>query len=204
MVAEKTPNCVSPQQYLEQEEQAEFRSEYWNGEILAMSGGSAAHNRILRNLTRRLGNQLDGSTCDSFASESRVRISECNAYFYPDAFIVCGGAQTEATQMETVLNPVAILEVLSPSTEATDRGRKFACYRTLASLQYYVLIEQARPAIDLYTRQPDGGWLLTILSGPEAMLSLETVGVALPLSEIYQRVEFTPPVETSEMPAPAE
>jgi Uma2 family endonuclease len=184
---------ISPEEYLAQERMAEVRSEYWNGEIVAMAGGSRNHNRILRNLTRRLGNQLEDGPCEPFSSETRVRVPACNTYFYPDALIVCGETLYEDTEAETLLNPSVIVEVLSPGTEAADRGRKFACYRTLPSLKYYLLIAQDALEIDLFTRQEEGQWLLTALTGLEATLVLEEIGVVLPFTEIYQSVEFSPP-----------
>jgi len=198
MVALSSKKRVSVQQYLASEPQAEFRSEYWNGEIVAMAGGSPAHNRILRNLTRRLGNQLDGSVCEPYASETRVRVPECNAYFYTDALIVCEGALLDDGLTETVLNPTVIVEILSPTTESADRGRKFACYRTVSSLLLYVLIQQDAPAVDVYARQADARWLLTALTGMESTLALEAVGVSLPFSEIYQGVEFPPHLAISD------
>jgi Uma2 family endonuclease len=191
MVAIPKPPYITPQQYLEQEQTAEVRSEYWNGEIVAIAGGTRNHNQIIRNLNRRLGNLLEGSPCKPFSSETGVRVSDCNTYFYPDAIIVCGEAEYEETEAETLLNPTVILEVLSPSTEAADRGRKFACYRTLASLQYYLLIEPDMPAIDLYTREANGIWQFSTLTGLDAILTLDRLGIALPLTEIYQAVEFT-------------
>jgi Uma2 family endonuclease len=104
--------------------------------------------------------------------------------------IVCGEAQYEDVETETLLNPTIIIEVVSPYTEGADRGRKFACYRTLPSLTHYVLVEPNAPSIDLYDRQPDGRWLLTALSGLEATLTVDTAGLALPLADIYQRVKF--------------
>lgn len=188
---------VTPEQYLLQEDLAEFRSEYWNGKIVAMSGGTPKHNQIGRNLALRLGIQLDRSPCKLFLTETRVRVPECNTYFYPDAMIVCGTPEYEAGEAEMVRNPTVIFEVLSPGTEAVDRGRKFACYRSLPSLQLYVLIQQDAPAIELYARQPDDTWLLTPLTGLEATLFLNTVGVTLPFTEIYQDVVFPPPLTIS-------
>jgi Uma2 family endonuclease len=190
MVAASRKRFVPPNEYIARERKAEFRSEYWNGEMIAMAGESRNHNRILRNLTRHLGNQLDGSPCEPFSSETRVRVPECNSYFYPDALIVCGEGRYENVEAETLLDPAAIMEVLSPATEAADRGRKFACYRTLPSLMYYVLIEQDAPGIDLYVRQEDGRWLLSSLSGLEAMLVLDRIGVSLRLADIYERISF--------------
>lgn len=188
---------VTPQQYLQQEDLAEFRSEYWNGEVVAMSGGSPRHNQIIRNLALGLGIQLRGSSCKLFLDQTRVYVSECNTYFYPDVFIVCGQPQYEEGASEMVRNPTVIIEALSSSTEAVDRGRKFACYRSLPSLQLYILIQQDASAIEMYARQTDDTWLLTPLTGMEATLLLNLVGVTLPFSEIYQDVTFPPPLEMS-------
>ena len=188
-------NYVTPEQYLLQEDAAPFRSEYWNGEIVAMSGGTHRHNQVGRNLVRCLGNQLDGSPCQLFYIETRVRVVECNAYFYPDAMIVCGPPQYEESATEMVRNPTVIIEVLSSSTEAIDRGRKFACYRTLPSLQVYILIQQDAPIVEVYARQPDETWLLTVLTGMDATLLIQLAGVALPFREVYQDVVFPPPLE---------
>lgn len=181
---------VTPTQYLQNESGAELRSEYWDGEVVAMAGGSPVHNRIVRNLTRRLGNQLDGSHCEPFTSETRVHIPHCNSYFYPDASVVCGAVQTTDEATETILNPIVIFEVLSPTTEATDRGRKFACYRSLPSLECYVLIEQETPAVDLFLRQTDGTWLLLAQTGLENFLPLTAIGITLTFSELYQGITW--------------
>ncbi len=193
---------VTPEQYLQQEDLAEFRSEYWNGEIVAMSGGTPRHNQIIRNLVRRVGNQLDGSPCNLFLGDTRVRVRECNTYFYPDAFIVCGQPQYEEGASEMVRNPTVVFEVLSSSTEAVDRGSKFACYRSLSSLQLYILIQQDAPIVEVYARQPDDTWLLTVLKGMETTLRLDLAGVTLPFGEIYQDVTFPPPLEMSPVEGP--
>ncbi len=157
-----------------------------------MAGGSRNHNRIVRNLTRRLGNLLEGSRCEPFSSDTRVHIPACNTYFYPDAQIVCGEVHYDAEEAETLLNPSVIIEVLSPTTESVDRGRKFDCYQTLDSLIYYVLIEQDAPKIGFYKRQTDGDWLFSTRSGLDATLILDAIGVSLLFAEIYQAVEFPP------------
>ncbi len=181
---------VSPARYLENESGAELRSEYWDGEVVAMAGGSPVHNRIVRNLIRRLGNLLEGSHCEPFTSETRVHIPRCNSCFYPDASVVCGTIETTDEATETILNPIAIFEVLSPATEAAERGRKFACYRSLSSLECYVLIEQETPAVDLFLRQPDGTWLLLAQTGIENVLPLTAIGITLTFSELYKGITW--------------
>lgn len=191
MSAELQSRRISPEEYIACERCAASRSEYWDGTIVGMAGGSPAHNRIVRNLTRRLGNQLDGTNCEAFASETRVLVPACNAYFYPDIAVSCGSAEYEAGEAETLLNPAVVIEVMSRGTEAADRGRKFACYRALPSLRYYILIEQDAPALDLYIRQDNDTWRLVPMHGLEAILTITAAGITLPLTEIYERVAFT-------------
>ncbi len=200
MVAVRSKAYVSARQYLDQERQAEYRSEYWDGEIVGMAGASRSHNRITRNLTRWLTALLEGSGCEAFATETRVRVQECSAYFYPDMLIVCGDIQADEADVDTILNPTVLMEVLSPSTEAVDRGKKLTCYRTLPSLQTYVLIAQDTPRIDLYERQTDDRWMLSTLTGLNGRLVLEAVAVTLPLMDIYRNVELPSAVLSQEEP----
>ena len=127
--------------------------------------------------------------CEQYLSDTRLYSQECQAYFYPDSQIVCGEAHNAKTEAETLLNPTVVIEVPSKSTEATDRGYKFECYRTIASLQAYVLIDQYAYAIDVHTREPDGSWRETFVRGQDAMLDLSLCGVMAPLSKVYEGVE---------------
>ena len=183
-------SAVSVEEYLRRELRAEHRNEYWNGTIVAMSGASQSHNRIFVNLVRHLGNQLHGGQCSLFGSETRVYAAACTSYFYPDVQIVCGKVQRAPTEAETLLNPTVIIEVLSESTAAVDRGRKFACYRTLESLQHYILIDQYDYAIDVHVRRPDGTWNESFLRGLDARLQLESYGISLPFADVYDGVEI--------------
>src|SRR5690606_10230218 len=131
----------------------------WDGEVYAMGGGSLAHNRIVRNLVRHLGNALEGSSCEVLPSDLRVRIPGGDRYVYPDATIVCGPIEVEG-KADVLLNPSTIIEVLSPSTAAFDRGDKFAGYRLIASLHEVVFISQHARSVECYTRQADGSWVL--------------------------------------------
>lgn len=184
---------MTPSDYLLLERQAESKSEYLNGRIYAMSGASRNHNRITVNLARRLGNQLGGSSCEPFVNDMRVKVSPTGLYTYPDAVIVCGEPRFEDQQVDTLLNPTVIIEVLSDSTEAYDRGDKFAHYRTLASLTDYLLVAQNRPRIEHYVRQADGQWLYSAADDLEAQVEIATVGCVLRLAEVYERVTFAEP-----------
>lgn len=181
---------ISPADYLALERQAETKSEYLNGCIYAMAGASRNHNRITVNLARRLGNQLSGKPCEPFVNDMRVKVSPTGLYTYPDVVVACGEPRFEDQHLDTLLNPTAIIEVLSDSTEAYDRGDKFAHYRALESLSDYLLVAQNKPRIERYSRQPDGRWIYSVADGPDARMEIAAIGCALHLAEVYDRVEF--------------
>src|SRR3989442_732099 len=165
---------VTPEQYLALERQAETKSEYFAGEIFAMAGASPEHSIITVNLTRELSSQLLERPCQVYSSDMKVRVTE-DLYVYPDVSVVCGEAQFAGEEREVLLNPTLIVEVLSPSTEAWDRGGKFEQYRQRESLQEYVLIAQGRPHVERYARQADGQWLVTEVNGLEAVPALPSI-----------------------------
>ncbi len=181
----------TPEQYLEMERQADHKSEYVNGEILAMAGASLTHNRINRNIGQRLANQLEGRPCESFTNDLRVRVSPTR-YTYPDAVVACGDLELEDDNLDVLLNPVVIFEVASPSTVHDDRGWKFAHYRRLPTLVDYILAYQYQPLVEHYTRHGQDLWTLRELNGLAATLHLPSIGCELPLSQIYARVTFEP------------
>ena len=185
-----------PEQYLEMDRKAEFRSEYVNGEILAMAGASRVHNRITLNAGAMLTALLRGSPCEPFTNDLRVAVSPTR-YAYPDVVVACGGPQFIDGQLDTLLNPTVIMEVLSPTTAGDDRSWKFAHYRRLETLSDYVMLSQFQPFIEHYTRQ-ETQWVLTEVAGLDAVLRLPSIGCDLPLTAIYERVEF---VLDPEMPA---
>ncbi len=187
----------TPEQYLELERKAEHKSEYWNGEIVAMAGASLSHNRITLNIGRKLGNQLDGSPCEPFVNDLRVRVSPTK-YLYPDVAITCGDPVFEDAELDTLLTPQVVVEVLSSSTANDDRGIKFAFYRQIESLTDYVMVSQAEPLVEHYARQDNNHWLLAVLRGMDAVLHLPSIGCELPLSEVYARVVFPPAAEAEE------
>lgn len=198
MVAYPKPESILLTTYFEREETAETKTEYHDGVLASMAGASPAHIRITTNLTRLLGNQLEGSSCEPFGSDMRVMIPDCNAVFYPDLTVTCGAPQFTEHNLATLLNPTLIVEVLSPSTERVDRGMKFDCYRTLPSLQAYVLVSQDEPRVALYTRQSDGSWRYDVATGLEATLVLQAIDCELRLTDVYARVVF-PPAATLEI-----
>lgn len=185
---------MTPQEYMEYEGQTEVRNEYYDGVIVAMTGDSPEHNKITFNLIAELGPQIKGSDCTGFSSDMRVSVPACNKYFYPDGLITCGEPlYEELAGLRSLRNPTLIIEVLSESTEAKDRGEKFICYQTLESLSIYVLVTQYRPQIEVYTRQADGSWRYEVLQGMESVLTLPAIGCELRFVDVYARVEFPAP-----------
>jgi Uma2 family endonuclease len=181
---------ITPQEYLARERLADFRSEYYNGEMFAMSGASWEHTLIKDNVARHAGNQMEGGPCVVLTSDLRVKVDATGLYTYPDVVLVCEEPQFEDDVFDTLLNPRVVVEVLSESTEAYDRGIKFGHYRRVPSIQEFVLIAQDRPLVERFVRQPDDTWVLTTFSDLSQTFSFATIPVKIPLAEIYRNVEF--------------
>ncbi len=186
---------LTPEEYLARERRAETKSEYLRGEMFAMSGASREHNLIAGNVSRELGQQLRERPCEVYQADMRVKVSPTGLYTYPDVTVACGELQFEDAEVDTLLNPTVLVEVLSPSTADYDRGGKFAHYRRLASLQEYILVSQDRPLVEHYVRQGSDQWLLTEQRGLEDTLVLPSIGCQIPLAEIYLKVRFAPTEE---------
>jgi Uma2 family endonuclease len=178
----------SPAEYLVRERAAAYKSEYYGGEVVAMGGASRAHGRIVTALLVSVVGRLQGRPCDVFSSDIRVRIREAAAYVYPDLIVVCEEAQWADGRFDVLLNPTVVVEVLSPSTERLDRGRKADAYRRLPSLREYVLLAQDAPRAEVYRREPDGAWACEVVQGLDGTLRLASIGCTLPMAEVYERV----------------
>ena len=181
---------VTPEEYLQREKDAEFRSEYFRGEMFAMAGASANHNLIVLNAGASLREQLKKKPCRVYPSDLRLRIETTSLYTYPDLSVVCGEPKLETNGVDVLLNPVVLVEVLSDSTEAYDRGKKFEHYRTIPSLKHYVLIAQDRHSIDCFSRKPDGSWVLTSCQALDEKVELEAIDSQLAAAEVYDKVVF--------------
>ncbi|MSU78045.1 MAG: Uma2 family endonuclease [Gemmataceae bacterium] len=181
---------LTPQEYLARERKAEFKSEFYRGEMFAMAGASWEHTSVKDNVARYAGNQLDDGPCRVRTSDLRVKVDATGLYTYPDVIIVCDEPQFEDGVFDTLLNPLALMEVLSDSTEKFDRGTKAGHYRRIPSLKEYILIAQDEPLVERYVRQPDDSWLLTEFRGPAQTLTLASVPVKLALADIYRGVAF--------------
>ncbi len=203
MVAPAVQTRLTPEEYITFERKALpdaeiIRHEYINGELIAMSGVSRAHNLITGNISGELRTLLRGSECETYANEMRVSTPTTTSYFYPDVVVVCEKPRFEDDVFGTLLNPIILVEVLSPSTQVYDRREKFAHYRQLASLQEYVLVFQDKVLVEHYRRQEKLGtapvtgkdWLFTDFETLEEILPLTSIQCELPLQEIYERVTF--------------
>ncbi len=189
MTAQPEKKKYTPSEYLALEEKAETKSEYWNGEIVAMSGAKIDHQQITMNISRVLGNKLYGK-CRVFASEMKVWVKKRNKFFYPDITIICDNPNFYKNRRDTIDNPRMIIEVLSKSTASFDRAEKFLSYQTLASLEEYVLISQEKAAVEQYIKREDGNWIFQATIGLESSVKFTSIETALSLQEIYDLVEF--------------
>ena len=192
---------MTPEEYLVWERAAETKHEYAAGKLYSMAGTSRQHVRISVNLVRHLGNALAGKTCEVFNNDLRVWIPRRRAYNYPDVIVVCGEAEFLDNQFDTLLNPVLVIEVLSPSTARRDLNTKFRDYRSLDSFAEYVVIAQDERAIEHFVKREDGIWAIQEV-GDE--LRLVSVPVVLSLNEIYARVEFSEEPKNTEEGQPVE
>jgi Uma2 family endonuclease len=183
---------LTPEQYLEIERKAEFKSEYYHGEMFAMAGASFAHSQVVMNASGELRNQLRGRPCQPVTTEVRVCVTSDGLYTYPDVVVVCGKPQFLDKKFDTLLNPTVIIEVLSETTESYDRNKEFELYCALESLKEYVMISSLRVRAERYTREPDGTWNYDGKTRMEDTIDLRSIDCHLRLADVYERVEFTP------------
>lgn len=183
---------ISSEEYLRRERLAEYKSEYLNGEIFAMSGASRAHNLITMNLSVSLGQQLKGRPCEAYAGDMRLKVRASGLYTYPDVAVVCGEPQFEDSELDTLLNPTVLFEVLSQSTERYDRMAKTFYYRSIDALVEHVLVAQHKVHLEQYVRQTSGEWLLIEYTSPEQIVTLGSIECSLQLTDVYDKVRFDP------------
>ncbi len=181
------------EEYLELERKAEYKSEFLNGQIFAMAGASLAHCAITVNLTAEVVIHLRGKSCQAFSNDMKVRTSRPGLYAYPDLTIVCDEPKFHDEQKDVLINPTVIFDVLSPSTEAFDRGGKFFRYQNIESFTDYVLIAQDEARVEHFIRQADDAWLLYIVRGLDKKLQLASIDCTISLAGIYDRVAFPEP-----------
>jgi len=184
---------ISVADYLALERNSEFKSEFFDGEIFAMGGGSPNHSLIAANFVGEARQALKGKPCVVYTSDLRVKVSSTGLYTYPDSTIVCGELQFDDKQGDTVTNPTVIVEVLSESTEKYDRGRKCSHYRQIPSVCEIILIAQDEAHVERFVRQPEGGWLLQEELDINGSFNLLSLNVTIAMSELYRHVKFEAP-----------
>jgi Uma2 family endonuclease len=179
----------SKEEYLMMEEEAEYKSEFYNGEIFAMAGGSLNHSIICFNLYHQIAQAITDKDCIGFDSNMKLEISEANAYLYPDVTVVCGDVELSDGRTDIIRNPVLVVEVLSPGTQSYDRGKKFEYYRMVGSIQEYVLVSQEQAMIEIFYRQDEKTWLYSVVKGLDETVFLRTIDYRIPLKDVYRKAE---------------
>ena len=180
---------LTPEEYLQQERAADFKSEFYDGETYALAGVTRWHSLIMTNLVAFLGRKLRGSSCRVFNTDLRLHLAETGLFAYPDLMVACGELRFLDEHQDTLLNPTLIVEVLSPSTSDYDRGGKAAHYRTISSLVEYLVVAQDRAHAELWRRQNETTWTFTDIHGLEAEVELDSVGLRLPMAEIFDGID---------------
>ncbi|WP_019501571.1 Uma2 family endonuclease [Pseudanabaena sp. PCC 6802] len=186
MVATSDRILMTAEEYLAWEPTQEGRHEYWDGEVVAMSGGTRNHNRVSGNFFNLLDNALVDRPCDVYIVDVKVQVEPGRKYFYPDVVVTCDDRDRDT---QIVQFPCLVVEVLSPSTEAIDRGIKFAKYRQFATLQEYILVQVEQPGVEVFRRNERGQWVLSEYALGDR-LHLESVGVELAIADLYRQVQF--------------
>lgn len=181
---------LTPEQYLEIERAAEFKSEYYDGHMYAMAGGSYNHARIIARLTAELNLKLRGRQCQAVSSDLRLRVMPNGIITYPDVMVIYGEPKFTDDKPDTIVNPTFLAEVLSPSTESYDRGFKASQFRLIESLQEHALISQSEPRVQVFRRQPEGDWLFSEFAGLHAVCRFHSLDCTIALAELYEKIEF--------------
>ncbi|MDJ0594080.1 MAG: Uma2 family endonuclease [Pleurocapsa sp. MO_226.B13] len=184
-------NTYTPQEYIDLELLSEERHEYADGEIRLMTGGTPNHNDIVSNLLIILKLALKEKPYRTFISDQRLWISDRNIYTYPDIMVLPNPIQLQEKRTDTVMNPCFIAEVLSKSTRDYDRGEKFLAYRSIATFQEYLLVDQYKIYVEHYLKTSANQWLLTEYSDPQATLSLNSVKIDIQIADLYEGIDFT-------------
>lgn len=192
MAIPQAKKTYTPAEYYALEDAAPYKSDYYEGEIFDMSGGTSTHSLITMNVGGELRQRLKGKPCTAYESNMRLKIEATGLRTYPDVSVYCEALKydPEDPRQTTALNPSVVVEVLSPTTEAYDRGFKARNYRQVQTLHAYAFVAQDRPHVELHLRQKTGDWAIRDVAGVNAVVRLDAIGVELPLAEVYARVDF--------------
>jgi Uma2 family endonuclease len=189
-MSQQVISYISPEEYLRLERQAEYKSEYLNGEIFAMSGASREHNLIVAHIVSELDQQLKGKPFEVYPSDMRLKVTATGLYTYPDVIVVCGEPKFEDQYVDTLLNPTFLVEVLSQSTERYDCIAKTSYYRTLDSLAEHLLVAQDEVRLEQYVKQANGQWLQFEYTALDTVADLQSITCSLALRDVYDKVSL--------------
>ncbi|ERT03780.1 restriction endonuclease family protein [Lyngbya aestuarii BL J] len=190
MVTQTQKQTYTPEEYLELEEQAEFKNEYRNGEILPMAGGTTNHNKIAGNFYKRFPLTIQEQDYEVYIGDVKLWIPSDQTYTYPDIMVIEGEPIYQENRRDIITNPLLIVEVLSKSTQSYDQGDKFRSYRSIPSFKEYILIDQSSYYLEQYSKQTENQWLFKEYEGEDSVLTLDSVELQMSLGEIYERVDF--------------
>ena len=179
-------NYISPEQYLEMERAAEEKHEYYDGYVVAMSGARLKHNQVASNLYTKIGSHLEGKECQVLPSEMRVSTPNRDAYMYPDASIVCGEPQLEDDKFDTLLNPIVVFEIWSPSSQKNDTGYKLLHYKNIPSLKEYIMIDAAKRFVQAVRKEQNGAWRFEDIPGDDAHLHIASIQLSISFDDLYR------------------
>lgn len=179
---------ISEAEYFELAEKSEVRLEFIGGQIVAMAGGSLRHSRLFTRFATALNNRLTDSSCEASTADTRVRVEATREDFYPDVVVCCDDARFEARRPDTLLTPIVLIEVLSPSTALRDRTTKLDAYRQIPSLRHYLLVDQTRVRIE-HHRRVEAGWQFDVYLWRAQNIPFEDLNIAVPVGEIYRRLD---------------
>jgi Uma2 family endonuclease len=190
MVLQTEKRYYTPEEYLELEEQSEFRNEYIYGEIRLMPGGTTNHNKIALNFCKKFPDAIEGQNYDTYINDVKLWIDKYGIYTYPDVIVIKGEPEYYGSGKTIITNPLVIVEVLSNSTKNYDKGEKFKYYRSIPSFQEYILIDQYGFAVEQYVKQREGKWIFQEYEGENSILKLDSVNFEITFNDIYARVNF--------------
>lgn len=191
MILQTEKRFYTPEEYLELEEKAEERNEYRDGEIIPMSGGTTNHNKIAGNFYKKFPLTIESESYDIYMIDVKVWIPRYRIYTYPDVMVIKGEPIYEGNSRVMITNPLLIVEVLSNSTKNYDKTDKFKYFRSIASFQEYIMIDQYSFSVEQYVKQSEGLWVFKEYEGEDAVLELESVNFKIPFKDIYERVDFS-------------
>lgn len=189
-MGEKRLDYISIADYLAFEENSEFKHEFRDGEIVAKAGGSMSHGRVIRNTNNYLDNSTKNKNCETFNSEIKLYFEKLEEFCYPDTYVVCGDLKTSEYDKNSPTNPILVVEVLSPSTEAYDRGEKFRKYKTISTFKEYVLITPDKVCVETFYKQDEQTWIMNTYLDIEDNIQLRSIGLAISVKEIYRNVDL--------------